>query len=156
MSPCLSVTSLSLCPLVYLPVSQSTCKLVSVMPTPFLSFTPRNLYFSPPSLTPSLVHSSWPSVSATMPDCGTEKIMKRECLHSLRPLWDCWREQHNSEEKSNGTHSLASDPCKRIFVLTTTLPPQLPGSATGQYDPGAQHRQECCSPRECLYDGNLH
>ena len=47
-----------LCPLVYLPVSQSTCKLVSVMSTPFLSFTPRNLYSSPPSLTPSLVHSS--------------------------------------------------------------------------------------------------
>ena len=53
-------------------------------------------------------------------------------------------------------YTLASSPCRRIFVLTTVLPPQLPGSATGQYDPGAQHRQECCSPRECLYDGNLH
>ena len=70
--------------------------LVSVMPTPFLSFTLRNLYSSPPLLTPSLVHSSWPSVSATMPDCGTERTMKRECLHSLWPLWDCRGEQHNS------------------------------------------------------------
>ena len=90
---------------------QSTCKLVSVMPTPFLSFIPRNLYPrnlypSPSFLTPSLVHSFWLSVSATMPDCGTERTMKRECLHSLWPLWDCREDQHNSGKKSNGTHLL--------------------------------------------------
>ena len=53
-------------------------------------------------------------------------------------------------------YTFVSKPCGRIFVLTTTLPPQLPGSVTGQYDPGPQHRQKCCSPGECLYDGNLH
>ena len=91
---------------VRLSICLSSCKLVSVMPTPFLSFTPRNVYPSPSFLTPSLVHSSWPSVSATMPDCGTERTMKRECLHSLWPLWGCRREQHNSGKKSNGTHLL--------------------------------------------------
>ena len=60
---------LPVCLLVY----QSACKSI-LYPKPLL----RNLHPSPPLLIQSLAHFSWPSVSATMPDCRTERTMKRE------------------------------------------------------------------------------
>ena len=55
----------------------------SLIAKAFLPFILRNPHLGSPSLIPSLAHFSWLSVSATMPDCRTERTMKRECLHSL-------------------------------------------------------------------------
>ena len=86
--------------------------------------------------------------------------MRRVWLPSLWPLWDYQGEQHNSEMKSDGTVHLMTHclTLKHVFQKRhiTILPPQLPGGATGQHDPGTKHCQECCPPRECFHDGDLY
>ena len=84
---------------------------------------------SPPSCryVHSLAHSSWPSVSATMPDCRRGRTMRRVWLPSLCPLWDCQREQHSSGMKSDGTvHRMARciphiEACCRLPSITPSI-----------------------------------
>ena len=74
LSVCLSV--------IYLPMSwhlvYKSLPVTKPYPPSALNHFLRNFHPRPPSLTPSLARSSWPSVSATMPDCRTERTMKRE------------------------------------------------------------------------------